>query len=139
MFWGNTYFYAFPPFCLIARCLQKVMTDKANGLLIVPFWPTQPWFAKLLHMLVAPPILLPQTRSLLTKPVSRESHPMSNKMFLLCCRLSGTPSLTKDYRDTLSISFSTHGGVRPTSSTEVLSHGGWTTVCHGRKICYIRI
>ena len=43
--WAELKFYAFPRFCLIARCLQKIMFDKAEGIMIVPNWPTQPWFA----------------------------------------------------------------------------------------------
>lgn len=39
--WDKHFFYAFPPFSLIARCLQKAQTDCAEGLIIVPMWPTQ--------------------------------------------------------------------------------------------------
>ena len=42
--WRNHTFYAFPPFSLIARCVQKITRDKAKGILIVPLWQTQPWF-----------------------------------------------------------------------------------------------
>ncbi|XP_043484810.1 uncharacterized protein LOC122512807 [Leptopilina heterotoma] len=39
--WGNTYFYAFPPFSLILRVIKKIIEDRAEGVLVVPFWPTQ--------------------------------------------------------------------------------------------------
>ena len=42
--WSNHNFYAFPPFSLISRCLSKILQDKAQGIMIVPLWPTQPWF-----------------------------------------------------------------------------------------------
>ena len=42
--WSKFNFYAFPPFSLIPRCPQKIQQDKGKGILIVPVWPTQPWF-----------------------------------------------------------------------------------------------
>ena len=39
--WRFFAFYTFPPFCLISRCLKKIRTDEATGLMIVPYWPTQ--------------------------------------------------------------------------------------------------
>ena len=50
MSWTNEYFYAFPPFSCIARCIRKILEDKATGLLVVPFWPTQPWWARLINL-----------------------------------------------------------------------------------------
>ena len=32
----------FPPFILIAQCLQKTEEDQALGTIVVPLWPTQP-------------------------------------------------------------------------------------------------
>ena len=43
--WGQVYFYAFPQFCLIGQCLQKVVQDKAEGILVAPNWPTQTYRA----------------------------------------------------------------------------------------------
>lgn len=37
--WGNLYFYAFPPFILILRVLRKIITDRAEGVVVVPWWP----------------------------------------------------------------------------------------------------
>ena len=51
MHWGSYYFYAFPPFSLIAQCLQTTEEDHALGTMVVPLWPTQPWFP-VLHLLV---------------------------------------------------------------------------------------
>ena len=50
--WENQFFYAFPLFSLIARCLQKIVMEKAEGTMIVPLWPTQPWYSQLLHLIV---------------------------------------------------------------------------------------
>jgi hypothetical protein len=35
--WGKFYFiYLFPPFSLLNRCIRKIKTDKASGMIIVP-------------------------------------------------------------------------------------------------------
>lgn len=84
--WGTLNFYAFPPFNIIPRCLQKIKVDNARGLLVVPNWPTQAWFPILEEMLLEEPMLLPWNISLLTQPVSGSPHPLTN-LDLLCCRL----------------------------------------------------
>ena len=45
--WTDNYFYAFPPFSIILLCLQKIEQEEAEGILVVPNWPTQPWYTKL--------------------------------------------------------------------------------------------
>lgn len=42
--WTDYCFYAFPPFSIILRTLRKIITDRARGIMIVPLWPTQPWY-----------------------------------------------------------------------------------------------
>lgn len=42
--WKNLYFYAFPPFSLISKVVQKIIADKAEGILVVPYWRSQPWY-----------------------------------------------------------------------------------------------
>ncbi|XP_046605016.1 uncharacterized protein LOC124297748 [Neodiprion virginianus] len=42
----NQYFYAFPPFSLILRTLQKIECEEAQGIVVVPEWPAQPWYPK---------------------------------------------------------------------------------------------
>ncbi|KAI8431183.1 hypothetical protein MSG28_001221 [Choristoneura fumiferana] len=37
--WTDLYFYAFPPFSLIMKCLRKIINDEATGILVVPYWP----------------------------------------------------------------------------------------------------
>lgn len=31
---------------VIPRCIQKIIQDQAQGILIIPVWPTQPWFSQ---------------------------------------------------------------------------------------------
>ncbi|CAD6225832.1 GSCOCG00005747001-RA-CDS, partial [Cotesia congregata] len=42
--WNNKNFYAFPPFSLILKALRKIIIDRAEGVMIVPEWSTQPWY-----------------------------------------------------------------------------------------------
>ena len=56
--WSDQYFYAFPPFNLIGKCLQKIELEQAEGLMVVPFWPTQPWFSKFTQLCKETPFIL---------------------------------------------------------------------------------
>lgn len=42
--WNDHYFYAFPPFSMVLKTLRKIVSDKARGIVVVPLWPTQPWY-----------------------------------------------------------------------------------------------
>ena len=61
--WHNIQLYAFPPFSLIARCLQKCITDEAEGILITPLWPTQFWFPQLLQLIRGKPVMFPHHKA----------------------------------------------------------------------------
>ena len=64
--WKDQTFYAFPPFAVINRVLQKAEQDQSHGIIIVPLWTTHIWFPRLLRMLVDHPVLLPCSPHLLT-------------------------------------------------------------------------
>ena len=100
----NEFCYLFPPFSLISRCLLKIMREKADVLMIVPFWPTQMWYTKLLQLLIDFPRVLPQKRKLLTIPETNKVHPLESQMRLIACRLSGKISETKEFHQKLPIS-----------------------------------
>ena len=77
-------FYAFPPFALINRVLQKTEQDQSHGVIIVPVWTTQIWFPRLLRMLVDHSVLLPCYPQLLTLPTNLHlRHPLHNKLTLI--------------------------------------------------------
>ena len=82
--------YAFPPFCLIGRCLAKVQREKTNLVLIAPIWQGQYWYPLLLNMLIDNPILLPSTQELLQTPTG-EIHPLlaNHSMQLAAWLVSG--------------------------------------------------
>ena len=62
------YFYAFPPFSVLGRCIQKIQRDKAECILVAPVWTTQSWYTILLQLLIDQPIILPVKDNLLTIP-----------------------------------------------------------------------
>ena len=36
--------------------------EKAKGIVIAPLWPTQPWFTRLMELLIDNPIIMPKTK-----------------------------------------------------------------------------
>ena len=40
------------PFCVITRCLKKIVQDRATVTIVVPLWLTQAWFDRLLSLLI---------------------------------------------------------------------------------------
>lgn len=86
--WHQYYFYAFPPFSLILRVLNKIINDKATGVLIVPHWPTQSWYPLFKSLLMETPIYLSPKSDLLLSPF-REPHPLCDKLTLVAGKLYG--------------------------------------------------
>lgn len=85
--WSQLDFYAFPPFSLILRCLQKIQQDNAEGIMVVPDWPSQAWyplFKKLLHSDV---VYLKPNEKLLSSPF-RITHPLHQNLSLIAGKLS---------------------------------------------------
>lgn len=70
--WQGYFFYAFPPFALILRILQKIQNDHCMGIVIVPDWPTQPWYPIFQSLLISDPLYLDANTYVI--PVNRETH-----------------------------------------------------------------
>jgi hypothetical protein len=88
MDWSQFYFYAFPPFSLILRTLKKIVSDKATGIVIVPQWPSQPWYPLYMSLRVKETIIFPPSKYLLSSPF-RQTHPLHRHLSLVACVLSG--------------------------------------------------
>lgn len=86
--WTDLKFYAFPPFILVPRVLRKIVDDKAEGILVVPWWPSQPWFPLFQRLLLGEPLILHPTKDLLISPL-RNQHPAHKTLSLGVGRLSG--------------------------------------------------
>jgi len=72
--WKNEFLYAFPPFCIITKVIHKIIQDKAEGILIVPLWKSQPWFSILLQILIKPPLIFRPSTHLLLSPFRDPIH-----------------------------------------------------------------
>ncbi len=89
--------YCFCPFSIIPRVMQQLRLESQEALMVVPLWPTTPWFAAWLQMCIPPVLLLPQTRRLLRLPKKPDQlHPLHNQMRLVCALISGKHLNTQD-------------------------------------------
>lgn len=95
--WKDLSFYAFPPFAIVLRTLQKIITDKAEGIVVVPLWETQPFFPMFTALLTKKPIVFKPQRNLLLSP-SREPHPLYRQLSLVAGVLSGKVYGQEAYR-----------------------------------------
>ena len=80
--------YIFPPFSLLGSCVQKIRMEKAKGIVIAPLWPTQPWFTRLMELLIDNPIIIPKTKNLLKIPYQDKKHPLQERLVLIACLVS---------------------------------------------------
>ena len=136
--WKEYTFYAFPPFCIIQRVLQKINIDQARGIIIVPNWPTQTWWPYLMSMLINYPIILPRkTRTLFLPAQPQEIHPLYTKLELLACHLSGTSCLTKEFQKKLQNLSSNPGGQGHRSNMELTLKDGKCSVLQGKLIPFV--
>ena len=98
--WDRFYPYAFPPFCLITRVLRQTVAQKVDRMIIIaPIWPTQPWYPRLLSMLVDTPVLLPQSQQLLSNPAG-QVHPLleDSSLPLAAWLVSGIDTKQREYQ-----------------------------------------
>ena len=94
--WDNIQGYAFPPFPLIRKVLNKIrQSTRLDLTLIAPFWPQKEWFPDLLELLVEPPLRLPERRDLLRQPHFHRFHLNLQGLRLHAWRLSSDSPDTK--------------------------------------------
>lgn len=98
--WHDFFFYAFPPFSLVLKVLQKIKADKATGILIVPHWPAQPWYPVFMSLSIVEPITFPPSKRLLSSVFS-DVHPLHHHLSLVASILSGKPSQRNTFRNRL--------------------------------------
>ena len=133
--WTELEFYAFPPFSLIGTVLTKIQQEEAEGILVVPFWTSQPWFPLLLTLLVDHPRLIAPHQRLLTLPGFPEmDHPLHRTLNLLAVSLSGIPSHRTPYLMPLSTSLQAPGGEELWGNTIQQSEVGEHFVVQGKLI-----
>ena len=132
MNWEYIRGYAFPPFALIGRCLQQVMTQNVDHLVLVaPVWPAQPWYPVLLHLAVDKPLLLPVTPELLLK--DNQAHPLTN-LQLAGWVLSASAIKHQVFRQKLETFCWQHGEETPPVPTLVPETNGLAGVVNDKLI-----
>jgi len=85
--WKGIKFYAFPPFSLILRTLQKIKREESRGIVVVPFWPNQPWFPLFQALTEGNPIYSGPSDDLLV--FMNRKHPLRKTLILVAATLSG--------------------------------------------------
>ena len=87
--WKSLDFYAFPPFALISKVLQKIVFDKAIGIIVVPDWPNQIWYSQLWDLTIHEINLPPRPRLLYLPHREGELHPLHRSLQLKAILISG--------------------------------------------------
>ena len=133
--WEKEYLYEFPPFCLIPKCRGKISSEQAEGLLMVPAWPTQTWYPILLQMLIQQPALLIWTTEvkLLNHPLGKV-HSMENKLKLMVCPVSRNTTKARAFLNTLPMYSSIHSDLLHKNSVRFILKNGIYSVVKGRLI-----
>ena len=99
--WSQFFFYAYPPFCLVSRCVQKITHDQASGILVIPLWTTQPYFSVVLSLLTETPRVFNASVQNLIHPTLDGPYPLHQRLQLMVCKLSGDPCKSPRFHQTL--------------------------------------
>ena len=95
--WDHKDLYAFPPFPMIRKVLNKLCQAQGTSLiLIAPFWPRKEWFPDLIQVTVDTPRLLPTRRDLLRQPHFHRFHNGLHTLQLTAWKLSSDSCVIKD-------------------------------------------
>ena len=133
--WSTGRNYAFPPFCLIMRCLAKLRAEGGELILVTPVWPTQAWYPSILQLSIAPPVLLPWTPKLLCGPQG-QSHPLvvNHTLQLAAWHVCANPCKREEFQETLPSSSWQLGGRVQTQFITPPGTNGIAGVTSGRLI-----
>ena len=133
--WSSyTLIYAFPPFSFIGQTVQKLREDKAELILVTPLWVTQNWYPAVLDLLIDIPIVIKVKPGTLSIIQTDKVHPLTNKLQLMACRLSGDPLKAEEFRKSLPVSLWRHGESLPQSNIPPTSTNGWHSVIKGKLV-----
>ena len=134
--WINLCPYAFPPFILLGRVLQKIWREKVRQVvLIAPVWPNQHWYPLLLESASDRPVALPQLPDLLTDPAG-ENHSLieDNRLRLAAWRVSGLESVRENFQRGLLASSKPLGDQGQRNLTAVHGGSGVAGAVRGRSV-----
>ena len=118
--WRTINGYAFPPFSLIGQVLQKIEHDACTVVIVVPEFRSQPWFPKLLHMLIDFPLFISRTSKVLSNPVNQHETPI--RANLIICKVSGLKHCIQEFQAKLQKSSLQVGDPEPRDNIPVTSN-----------------
>lgn len=137
--WPQEFLYAFPPFCLINRVLQKTRRERTPEVLIItPTWHTQPWYPQLPQMSIERPLLLSRQNSLLRNPLGRVHLLVENKTLRLAAwKISGLDYLCQEFQKQLPNSYPVLEGTHRQIITNRPGESGLAGIVNEKLIQFI--
>lgn len=138
--WSDVKGYAFPPFCMIGRCVRKCREEFATIILIAPVWRNQVWYPLLLESCVDfPRLLCPSTR-LLTDGHGNP-HPLlqQDRLPLAVWKISGNSEEHRRFQMQLPAYSSNQYDQNQRSHTTLHGESSLAGVLHGRSIPFKQI
>ena len=99
--WNDIYFYAFPPFILVLKTLHKIQQELAEGIMVVPKWPNQPWYPLFLKLVKSDIIEFHPCNDLLLSLCRKQQHPRASHLTILAAIVSGKRSVIKIFQKNL--------------------------------------
>ena len=138
--WSDLKGYAFPPFALVGKCLEKIRREEADLVLVCPLWPSQHWFPLLMDLVCDAVRILPSEFQVLTGPRG-EVHPLvaEGNLTLTAWNLSGKSWKTKAFREKWSKSSWTRSEVQQRRCTNRPGESGIIGVVNGIRIPYVQM
>jgi len=88
--WFGKFTYIFPSFNMLSRVLKKLQTDKATGIVVAPFWESQPWFPLFMKLSITKVVKYGPINNLLS--FGDRLHPLRHSLILMASTLSGNLS-----------------------------------------------
>ncbi len=132
--WDGVEAYAFPPFPLVAKSLEKIAkAENCSVILIAPKWPSQRWFPLLLSLLYDRPRQLPAWDRIVSQP-GFPYHRNPGWLALHAWPLCSDPSRVEDFQAGLPIWSWPQIGLRPERSTTLNGEAMWIGVTNGKSI-----
>ena len=123
MVWYDILF--FPSLLYNPSILNKIIKDRARGILVVPDWPRQPWHPILIKRLMQRPVLMSARENLLALPPNLEAkHRLWKALHLIIHEVSGIDLKVLFFLRQLAQSYVHPGVVSPADNMPHTSQSG---------------
>jgi hypothetical protein len=138
--WHGLLPYAFPPFNMLSKVVNKIVEDKVEKIIVVlPFWKSQSWFPLVLANIADFPVRLPRHRDLLVLPSNGQRHPLAKKIKMVGVVLSGDPLLVEAFHQKLRMLSYNRGEMELVSNMQWHGQDGIFGVYKSLKIPFMRL